>query len=153
MFLGKGNTAGDAVVYVPDAKVLATGDLVVMPVPFATASFIDDWVHTLDKLQTFEIAAMVPGHGPVQKDFAYVTTLENTLKSVLNQVKSAVAQGKSLEQIQTDVHLEKEKAAAVGTSTVRSANWDLFFQRPAIASAYKQVQGIPTDENPNLDGK
>jgi glyoxylase-like metal-dependent hydrolase (beta-lactamase superfamily II) len=28
-FLGRGNTAGDAVVYVPDAKVLATGDLLV----------------------------------------------------------------------------------------------------------------------------
>src|ERR1051326_7838077 len=31
MFLGRGNTAGDAVVWVPDSKALITGDLVVNP--------------------------------------------------------------------------------------------------------------------------
>lgn len=148
MFLGKGNTAGDAVVYVPDAKLLATGDLVVMPVPFATTSFIEDWIHTLDKMQTFEVADLVPGHGPVQHDFVYVRTFEDTLKSLVAQVKDAVAQGKSLEETQQLVNLKKEKNAAVGDSLPRSQNWDRFFQQPGIASVYNQLKGIPVDENP-----
>ncbi|HEU5450705.1 MAG TPA: MBL fold metallo-hydrolase [Terriglobales bacterium] len=148
LFVGKGNTAGDAVVYVPDAKLLATGDLVVMPVPFATTSFVEDWIHTLDKLQTFEVANLVPGHGAVQHDFACVRTMEDTLKSLLSQVKNAVAQGKSLEETQQAVNLKREKAAAVGDSLVRSLNWDNFFQQSAVTSAYNELKGIPVDENP-----
>ncbi|HLJ13470.1 MAG TPA: MBL fold metallo-hydrolase [Bryobacteraceae bacterium] len=148
LFLGKGNTAGDAVVYVPDAKVLATGDLLVLPIPFATSSFVEEWIQTLDKLRTFGITAMIPGHGQVQHDYASVDVLSTTLKSLLMQVKQAVAQGKSLEQTQALVHLESEKSAAVGSSTLRSRNWDQYFQRPAVATTYKQLKGIPTDENP-----
>src|SRR5437762_8688380 len=39
LYLGRANTAGDAVVYVPDAKALMTGDLLVGPIPFATGSY------------------------------------------------------------------------------------------------------------------
>ena len=40
LFLGRANTAGDAVVYVPDARVVATGDLLVNPYPYGYGSFI-----------------------------------------------------------------------------------------------------------------
>src|SRR5260221_32017 len=61
MFLGRGNTAGDAVVYVPDAKVIAAGDLLVGPTPYATGSFLPEWVEVLDKLTAFDVAAVLPG--------------------------------------------------------------------------------------------
>ena len=32
-FLGRGSTGGDAVIYVSDAKILITGDLLVAPTP------------------------------------------------------------------------------------------------------------------------
>ena len=38
-FLGRGNTGGDAVIYVPDAKVLMTGDLLVAPYSFRNRFF------------------------------------------------------------------------------------------------------------------
>ena len=34
-FLGRGNTAGDAVVYLPNEKIVVAGDLVVYPIPYA----------------------------------------------------------------------------------------------------------------------
>jgi hypothetical protein len=43
-FLGRGNTGGGAVTYVPDAKVPMTGDLLVAPTPFAIGPFIDEWI-------------------------------------------------------------------------------------------------------------
>ena len=33
--LGQGNTAGDAIVWLPEERVLITGDVVVHPIPFA----------------------------------------------------------------------------------------------------------------------
>src|ERR1051326_7542518 len=56
LFLGRGNTAGDAVVYVPDSKVLATGDLLVHPVPYPFGSFIGEWITTLKRLEGIDAA-------------------------------------------------------------------------------------------------
>jgi cyclase len=43
-FLGRGNTGGDAVIYVPDVKVVMAGDLLVYPTPFAFDSYLTEWI-------------------------------------------------------------------------------------------------------------
>src|SRR5262249_10720090 len=42
-FLGRGNTGGDAVVYLPKEKIAVTGDLVVSPVPFFADGYPAEW--------------------------------------------------------------------------------------------------------------
>jgi glyoxylase-like metal-dependent hydrolase (beta-lactamase superfamily II) len=42
LFLGRGNTAGDAVIFVLDAKTVIAGDLLVAPTPYRYGSFISD---------------------------------------------------------------------------------------------------------------
>ena len=61
-FVGRGNTSGDAVVYVPDLKILITGDLLVAPTPFAIGSFIDEWIVTMIARAAIDAATIVPGH-------------------------------------------------------------------------------------------
>src|SRR5262249_5680158 len=95
MFLGRGNTMGDAVVYVPDAKVLATGDLVVAPTPYSFGSFLTEWVDTLKKLEALGATTIVPGHGDVQHDTTYINQLIALFQATTAQVKQCVAQGLS----------------------------------------------------------
>jgi cyclase len=45
---GRGNTAGDTYVYLPDERVLLTGDLVTEPGPFPSTSYFGDWIRDLD---------------------------------------------------------------------------------------------------------
>ena len=47
-YLGRGNTDGDSVVFLPDDGVVITGDLVVMPLPFGFYSYPGDWARTLE---------------------------------------------------------------------------------------------------------
>ena len=54
--------------YVPDAKVVAAGDLIVLPAPFSFGSYPGDWIETLRKLLALDAVAIVPGHGPVLRD-------------------------------------------------------------------------------------
>jgi glyoxylase-like metal-dependent hydrolase (beta-lactamase superfamily II) len=46
-FLGRGNTAGDAVAYLPKEKILIAGDLVDSPVPFLYGGFPVEQIVTL----------------------------------------------------------------------------------------------------------
>src|SRR5262249_48149374 len=72
MHLGRGNTAGDLVAYVPDANVLITGDVLVYPVPYSYGSYLSEWSVVLGKLDRLQTAEIVPGHGPVMHDKLYL---------------------------------------------------------------------------------
>jgi len=147
MHLGRGNTAGDAVVYVPDAKVLAAGDLLVAPTPFAFGSYVREWPRTLDALTAIDATTIVPGHGPVMHDFTYARRVRDALVRIDSQVRDAVAKGKTLEQVQASVKLD---AVATGFA----ARGDAYrvdalanaFVAPAVDRAFQEAQGQLADE-------
>jgi glyoxylase-like metal-dependent hydrolase (beta-lactamase superfamily II) len=140
MWLGRGNTGGDAVIYVPDAKVLMTGDLVVAPTPYAIGSFLGDWIATLDKLMALDAAVIVPGHGPVMHDWTYVRTEQKLLDTVLAQVRQAVSQGLSLEDTRKKVDLEAYRKQLCGDSSRRDIAFREFFSKPSVERAYDEAK-------------
>jgi cyclase len=63
-----GHTAGDAIVWVPDQKVIYAGDLVfVGSTPVAWSGPIENVVQGLKKLLSLEVEFIVPGHGPLAR--------------------------------------------------------------------------------------
>ena len=70
LFLGRGHTAGDTVVYLPKERVVATGDLVVGDFRFMYMGdgFVNEWPETVDKVLQLDFTTVVPGHGPVFHD-------------------------------------------------------------------------------------
>ncbi|MFB7246691.1 MBL fold metallo-hydrolase [Streptomyces populi] len=64
--LGPGHTAGDAVVWLADQRVLFTGDLVFSgATPFTLMGSVSGSLRVLDRLRALEPRVVVPGHGPV----------------------------------------------------------------------------------------
>jgi cyclase len=96
-FLGRGHTAGDAIVYLPRERILATGDLVVQPIPFGGAENFQEWPATLRALRRLDAVLIVPGHGEVQRDWSYVDRQIALLDATWDQVKKAVDAGAGLE--------------------------------------------------------
>jgi cyclase len=70
--LGRGNTAGDAVVYLPAEKILVTGDLLTHPIPYLGGGYPTELPATLRALGQLDAVAIVPGHGEVLRDKAYL---------------------------------------------------------------------------------
>lgn len=64
--VGPAHTPGDALVHVPDARLLYAGDILfVGGTPIAWAGPIDRWIAALDRILDMDVATIVPGHGPV----------------------------------------------------------------------------------------
>jgi cyclase len=146
LFLGKGNTEGDAVVYVPDAKVVASGDLLVAPVPYGYGCHPSAWIATLAALSSLDAAAIVPGHGPVQRDWSYAKKVTALLEELQRQVAAQVKQGATLEQTQERVDLSALKKGFAGDSFERGAAFDDFFVRSAVDRAYQEATGRMAEE-------
>lgn len=65
LFLGRGHTGGDVVVYLPAQKLVMTGDLLVEGISYMGDAYLADWAATLDRLKTLDFDRVLPGHGTV----------------------------------------------------------------------------------------
>lgn len=140
-WLGRANTAGDAIVYVPDAKVLATGDIVVHAFPFATQSYISEWASVLRRIEAMDVAAIVPGHGPVMHDMSYVDEIAALMESITSQVRAAYRPGMTEDEVRAKVDLEAFRARIAGDDPSRNANFDAQVRGSAVARAYQEAIG------------
>lgn len=61
---GRGHTAGDTIAWLPQERVLFSGDLVEYgATPYCGDAHFQDWPATLDRLEALRPAALVPGRG------------------------------------------------------------------------------------------
>jgi glyoxylase-like metal-dependent hydrolase (beta-lactamase superfamily II) len=141
LHLGRGNTAGDAVVFVPDAKVLVTGDTVVAPVPYSFGSYPTEWVEVLRKLTAMDAVAIVPGHGPVMHDAQYLGRVAALLESMVAQVRAAYHPGATLEEVRKKVDLEKFRAEFAGDERSRKGMFQDSIVEAGVKRAFQEVQG------------
>ncbi len=141
-YLGRAHTAADVVVHLPKENIVITGDLVVWPIPlFGTTSFPVDYVGTLEKLLALKPAVLVPGHGPVMRDDAYIRKMLALLKSINGQTRAAFARGESAEQARKSIDLEAFKKDFAGESALRSLLFNSYVVGPGVNRAYRQISG------------
>ncbi len=139
--LGRGNTRGDVVVYLPKEKIIASGDLVVAPVPFGIGSYYVEWADTLGTLQQFEASTILIGHGPVQHDWSHAARVQRLLADLVSRVKAEVAAGATLEAVQKNVTLADWKQTLAGDDPQAQRAFDAYFVQPAVERAYRQAKG------------
>lgn len=105
--LGKGNTAGDALMFLPRERILAAGDLVDHPVPYLGGGFPSEQVGTLRRLMALHPKLLVPGHGEVLHGTAFVGQMVSFIETVNRVVSDALyhlgSGSKKLEQVRAEV--------------------------------------------------
>jgi glyoxylase-like metal-dependent hydrolase (beta-lactamase superfamily II) len=103
LFLGRGHTAGDALVYVPKEQVIATGDLLHGILPHIGDGYPDEWPRTLGRLGEIEFDRVVTGHGSVQEGKAILLFLRNYLEEINEAVVRGIERGAPLVELQRSI--------------------------------------------------
>lgn len=91
-FLGRGNTAGDAIAYLPKEKILITGDLLDYPLPYLGQGYPVQEIATLEKMALLDADTIVPGHGNVLHDKVYLNLVIVFMKTIVAEVRKDVIQ-------------------------------------------------------------
>ena len=143
--LGNGHTRADLVVWLPGERIVATGDLVVWPVPLVGSdqSQVRDWPATLDALIALDPTIFVPGHGPVLHNAGYPKEMRDLFASINTQVAAAVARGESLEATRKSVDLSAFRTQFAGESKVRQFAFGMYVVGPAVESSYRAATARP----------
>ena len=138
-FLGRGNTAGDVVAYLPDSKTLLTGDLVVFPFPFATESYVTEWAAVMRTIERMDLTRIVPGHGPLMTNTEYVRDVADVLESISRQAKAAYQPGMTADQLREKIDLTAfSDRFAHGDAFIR-ANFDAQMKGSAIDRMWQEL--------------
>jgi len=109
MQLGRGHTKGDTVVWLPDEKILFSGDLVEYgATPYTGDAYLTDWPATLDAVAALLPEKLVPGRGASLMDRRAVKAgLDGTrafITQMFGAVREGAAAGKDLRTVYRDTY-------------------------------------------------
>ena len=145
LVLGRANTDGDLVAWMPKQKVVATGDAVVAPTPYGFNSYPADWIAVLEKIKGLGFARLVPGHGAVQADAAYVDKLISSLRDVRARVGPLVAEGVPQDEVRSRIDYADQVRRFAGDSAWAKRWFEAYWLEPITSSAWREAKGIPIE--------
>ena len=97
LYLGRGHTDTDVVVYLPKERIVCTGDLMESVVSYMGDSYPEEWIATLERLKAIDFDTVMPGHGVVFKGKTKIEAFQKYLRDVITQVTALRKQGLSVE--------------------------------------------------------
>ena len=145
--IGAGNTPGDLVVWVEADRLVASGDMVVAPVPYAIGSDLEPWIGTLGALVALDAKVLVPGHGPVMRDTGYVRDVLALIRGTSEQIAAMKARGVAREDAAAQLDTAAFRRKHVDTPMKRQA-FEQFFVRAAVAKAWPAPASAPASSPP-----
>jgi glyoxylase-like metal-dependent hydrolase (beta-lactamase superfamily II) len=108
-FLGRGHTAGDVVVLLPNEKVVMTGDFLTSGLSNMSDSYPEEWVTSLDALKKLDFDTVLPGHGDAFTDKAKIDYFQAYLRDVWSEVSRLKKEGVSADEAAKRADLTKHK--------------------------------------------
>jgi len=141
---GRGNTEGDAVVWLPRQRIVMTGDLLVAPVPFGFNSYPQDWIATLQDIAALEPAIIVPGHGRPMRDQVY---LQNIV-AALQLARAEAARVADNAAVTSENALQHFQFGTIENDFVGEDAWlrrwlRAYWSGPIASSALREARGQP----------
>src|ERR1700680_4684656 len=109
MQLGRGHTKGDTVVWLPQEKILFSGDLVEYgATPYTGDAYLSEWPATLDAVAALDPAKLVPGRGATLQTAADVKAGGEGTRAFVSEMfaagKRGAAAGKDLRAVYKETY-------------------------------------------------
>ena len=143
LHLGHGNTAGDIVMWLPEERIVATGDIVVLPSPYAFNVPPRPWAATLRAINALDYEILVPGHGPVQRDTRYVDLVIEAAESIAAQRDALIADGVERDALAERLDFSAFEERFTGGDEYLKGYFDAWFAGPFRQAAVKALTGEP----------
>ena len=145
---GRAVTPGDALMYLPEERVVATGDLIVNPITFALSSYPTEWVAALEKLNALAADVIVTGHGEPLRDKTLLRATLDVFRVLINEGKAARDNGLDADQAREAImpSLEPLMVQITGDVPARNAAFRTQLVDWFLHRVYDELAGPLTDD-------
>lgn len=134
LYLGRGHTGGDIVVFLPKERAVITGDLLVEGTSYIGDGFTADWPATLERLRALDFDVTLPGHGAPFRGKAKIDHFEAYLRDFRAQAEALHKAGVSAQDAAARIDMRKH-AANYPALTTPGVLWH------GVARVYEELDG------------
>ena len=99
-FHGHAHTAGDVVVFCPQERAIATGDVIHGSLPFIADGFPRIWPGTIDSIGGADFNKIMPGHAALQTGRTVMINLRNYIEELTGKVDQGKKAGLTVAEMQ-----------------------------------------------------
>ena len=141
IFLGRANTDGDAVAWLPQQMIVTSGDIVVSPYPVRLRQLsrrVD--TRPWPSRPCLGFTTLIPGHGEPMHDTSYLDRLIASIRDLQAQVGPLAKTGISLDEIRKKVDFSKSITLFGDSPRVKANLQGLFFD-PMIGTLTRKPGG------------
>jgi glyoxylase-like metal-dependent hydrolase (beta-lactamase superfamily II) len=103
LWLGRGHTDGDVVVFLPKQRVIATGDLIHGGTPYMADGYPYDWIHTLEAVEKLDFDVALGGHGDLIRGKEAFGVWEGYFRDLMASTADAYGAGATLDEAKNQV--------------------------------------------------
>lgn len=128
--MGPAHTAGDGVAWLPKEKILVTGDLFVIGIPWGNNvadphADYDKWLKVLETMELWNPKIVIPGHGE-PSTMKELKDQQLYLGDMLQQVRNGIKAGKTKQQLVNEVDLSKHPVYGDNKVSIRRSVGDMY---------------------------
>jgi glyoxylase-like metal-dependent hydrolase (beta-lactamase superfamily II) len=134
LFLGRGHTGGDVVVFLPKERLLMTGDLLVEGTSYTGDAYFTEWIETLERVKALEFDRVLPGHGRVVEGKAKFDHFQAYLRDFWSQAQALHKAGVPAEEAAKRIDMRPH---AKNYPTITAAG----VQVNGVLRAYELIEG------------
>ena len=140
MHLGKGDTAGDVWVYLPNEKILCSGDAIVNPIPYGFTRHGVEWLETLKKARNLDFNILIPGHGEIKTGKKYLNLYITLLEEIASQVKKGIALGLTKEETIKSINIDEIENEFTNGDALLRYYFNSYFKEPHFDRVYHLIR-------------
>jgi cyclase len=108
LYIGRGHTDTDVIVYLPKERIVCTGDLMESVISYMGDSYPEEWIATLERLKALDFDTVMPGHGVVFTGKAKIDAFQRYLRDVIKQTadlkKAGLSANDAAQKIDVTAH-------------------------------------------------
>ena len=109
---GRAHTGGDVVIFLPQERIVFTGDMMLPGLAYMGDGHVDEWPEALEGLKSLDFDIWLPGHGPVMRSREVIDNFQAYLRDFWPAVVEMHDNG-----------VPAEEAAATIDMTAHAANF------------------------------
>lgn len=107
---GRAHTGGDVVIFLPQEKIVFTGDMMLPGLAYMGDAHVDEWPATLDGLKTLDFDIWLPGHGPVMRSREPIDHFQAYLADLWDKTAALHRRGVSADDAAAQIDMTNHSA-------------------------------------------
>jgi cyclase len=144
-FHGHAHTAGDVVVFCPQARAIATGDVIHGSLPFIADGFPRIWPGTIDSIGRTDFNSIMPGHAGLQTGRTVMTNMRNYIEELTGRVEEGKKAGLTVAEMQ-------QRITVASLKSLQSNDYEGYLMRTSEQSHshFAKIAPLQTGVNVNI---